>query len=347
MCGKGCERPGKLRELTVAITLTVVVCFAFCVTQPPPALSEALQGESQLHDSDRPDAQLMVLEADIAANRFQQVEPRLSEYLEHHPTSSTAHYDLGYVQFRNHEIGSSIRELSKSLELDPKNAEAHKVLALDCSIIGRYDIAETELQESAKLKPDSAEIHYFLARTYYTKGVYPLAKTEFETSIRLDSSFVKAYSNLGITMEALGDNANALRNYQSAIRLEDQHKLKSEWPYIYLSAFYNRQKDATNALAYSQEALKINPASDTAYFELAKAFRNQKDLQKAADAAGHAIDINSRVPDYFYVRGLVLRELGKAKESEEALAKYSQLRQNTGAQPKYQSEESLGFSDPR
>src|SRR4029077_20610134 len=136
-------------------------------------------------------------------------------------------------------------------------------------------------QQAVRLDPGSAEIHYFLARTYYTKGVYPLAKEEFETAIRLDSSYVKAYSNLGITMEALGDTTVALKNYLKAIHLEDRQGSKSEWPYIYLSSFYNRQKDAADALAYAQKATEINPASDTAYFELAKAFRTQKQLQKA------------------------------------------------------------------
>ena len=157
------------------------------------------------------DGFLREVERDIAANRLQESESRLQVYLKDHPDSPKAHYDLGYVEFRTHNMGSSIKELSKSLELNPANAEAHKILALDCSIIGRYDLAETELLEAARLKPESGEIHYFLARTYYTRGVYPLAKAEFQTAIRLNPSSVKAYSNLGITMEALGENPKRLR----------------------------------------------------------------------------------------------------------------------------------------
>jgi len=276
-----------------------------------------------------PDEPLAGMETDIAANKFVETESRLNNYLKDHPDSSRAYYDLGYVQFRTHNIGSSIKELSKSLELDPKNAEAHKVLALSCSIIGRYDLAEVELLQAVRLKPESAEIHYFLARTYYTRGVYPLAKSEFETAIRLDSSYIKAYSNLGITMEALGNTDAALKNYTTAIQLEDRRKQKSEWPYIYISAFYNRQKNAPEALLYARKAVEINPASDTVYFEMAKAYRTQKQLQKAVDAARSAIAINSQVSDYYYVMGLVLRELGNQQASDEALEKYAQLQQHS------------------
>jgi tetratricopeptide (TPR) repeat protein len=311
-------------------------------------ISQRAENDARVQVGEDSEALLDGIEADINAGKLAESEPGLNGYIKDHPDSSRAHYDLGYVQFRTHQIGASIKELSKSLELNPKNAEAHKVLALSCSIIGRYDLAEVELQEAARLKPDSAEIHYFLARTYYTRGVYPLAKSEFETSIRLDPSNIKAYSNLGITMEALGDNNGALKNYTAAIQLEDRQDHKSEWPYIYLSAFYNRQKNADEALHYARKAVDINSASDTAYFEMAKAYRTQKQLQKSVDAARSAVAINSRVPDYYYVMGLVLRELGDQQASQEALQKYAQLQQHSNdAVPEHPTEEPLIAPEPQ
>jgi tetratricopeptide (TPR) repeat protein len=347
-----CNESGGKAEEPVGIRLTVFFLVAWfvawffvtwffatsAIATPAPlgpaiAVSQDAKSDVRGHITEDADARLASAEADIDANKFDETESRLNAYLKDHPDSSRAYYDLGYVQFRTHNIGPSIKDLSKALELNPKNAEAHKVLALSCSIIGRYDLAEVELMEAARLKPGSAEIHYFLARTYYTRAVYPLAKTEFETAIRLNPSYIKAYSNLGITMEALGNTDAALKNYTTAIELEDRRKQKSEWPYIYLSAFYNRQKNAAEALAYARKAVEINSASDTAYFEMAKAYRTQKQLQKAVDAARSAIAINPQFPDYYYVVGLVLRELGNQQESEEALAKYAKLQQHSNAAP--------------
>ena len=311
--------------------MVFLAAWAMVGTHAVPALAAAVlqDAKSNIRERQEPVAVIESVEADIAANRFDEAESRLNAFLTDHPDSSRAYYDLGYVQFRTHKIGLSIKELSKSLELNPNNGEAHKVLALNCSIIGRYDLAEVELLEAVRLKPESAEIHYFLARTYYTRGVYPLAKSEFETAIRLDSSYVKAYSNLGITLEAMGNTDAALRNYSTAIRLEDRSEHKSEWPYLYISGFYNRQKNATEALNYAHQAMEIDPASDTAYFEMAKAYRTQNLLQRAVDAVRRAIVINSRVADYYYVLGLVQRELGNQQESREALEKYAQLQQSS------------------
>jgi len=331
----------RLIVLVTALAIVAVPMLAIPGSQDTTSNTNRRGGE----DSDGP---LQEAERDIAANKFQESESRLNVYLKDHPDSSKAHYDLGYIQFRTHDMGASIKELSKSLELNPANAEAHKILALDCSIVGRYDLAEVELVEAARLKPESAEIHYFLARTYYTRGVYPLAQSEYQTSIRLDPSSVKAYSNLGITLEALGDSAGALKNYTRAIQLEDQEKYRSEWPDVYLSAFYNRQKNATQALIYARRAVELNPRSDTVYFEMAKAYRTQKEFQKSADAARRAIAINAQVPDYYYVLGLVLRELGNQRESAKALAKYAELQQPSGnTAPEHAEQEPLSVPEPR
>jgi tetratricopeptide (TPR) repeat protein len=149
-------------------------------------------------------------------------------------------------------------------------------------------------------------------------------------------------------MEALGDSAEAFKNYTKAIQLEEQHKHRSEWPYIYLSSFYNRQNNAGRALIFARKAIELNPRSDTAFFEMAKAYRTQKELQKSADAARSAIAMNPQVPDDYYVLGLVLRELDNQKESAEALAKYAQLqRPSANTLPEHMAQEPLTAAEPR
>ena len=276
-----------------------------------------------------PEAALNPIEKKIAQNRFEEALAPLNGYLKANPQSPRAHYDLGYVFFRTHEIGSSIKELAKSLQLNANSAEAHKILGLDCTIVSRFDLAETEFREAARLEPGSAEIHYFLARTYYTRGVYPLARAEFETAIQRDASYMKAYNNLGLTMEILGNNSAALEDYQMAIKLDEQQDLKSEWPYVYLSSYYNRREDPADALAYAQKAIEVNPKSDPAYFQMAKAYRNQSDWQKAADEVLKAIDLDPRMAEYYYVLSLCLRKLGRQAESKTAMDQFEKLKRES------------------
>ncbi len=286
------------------------------------------QAPVELESAGQDDAEtLKRIEKQIVLGNFHGVIPSLNQYLKAYPDSTRAHYDLGYALFRTHQIGDSIKQLSRSLELNSRNAQAHKILGLDCSLVGRYDLAEIELQQAARLEPDSAEIHYLLGRIYYTRGVYPLAEREFKAAIRLSPPYMKAYANLGLTMEILGNNDEAVKDYQTAARLNEQQKLRSAWPYEYLSAFYNRQQKPQQAIQYARQAIAINAKFDLAYFQMAKAYEYLARWPDCETAARKAISLNPRTPDYYYVLSLALRKEGKSKASEAALATFAELHQ--------------------
>ncbi|PYX85060.1 MAG: hypothetical protein DMG70_04830 [Acidobacteria bacterium] len=96
----------------------------------------------------------------IRQGRFQSVEPLLRKYVTQHPRSSWAWYALGYSQFAQKKIGESIESLAKSLQLNLRNAEAHKILGRDLIMIGRFEAAQTEFEQGILCDPNSAEIRY-------------------------------------------------------------------------------------------------------------------------------------------------------------------------------------------
>ncbi len=273
-------------------------------------------------------SELKNAESEISNGNLTTAIANLNPYVMAHPDSARAHYDLGFAYFRAHQLGNSIRELSKSLELNPQNSQAHKILGLDCSTVGRYDLAEVELQQAANLEPDSAEIHYLLGRLYYTREVYPLARKEFQSALKLDTNYMKAYASLGLVMEIFGNNEEAVKNYQAAVRLNEQQNLKWAWPYEYLSAYYNRQEQLHQAIAYAHKAIAINPNFDLAYFQIARANQNAGHWPECEAAARKAIDLNPRTPDYYYVLSFALRKEGKVQDSETALQTFEKLHQN-------------------
>jgi tetratricopeptide (TPR) repeat protein len=272
--------------------------------------------------------QLKPLEDLIEQGQYQQTVQGLENYLHDHESSAKAHYDLGYVFFRTHQIGGAVRELSRSLQLNDKDAQAHKILGLVCTFVGRYDLAEAELQAAAQLEPNSAEIHYFLGRIYYTRQVFPMARTEFQAAIQLNPGYMKAYNNLGLVMEVLGKNDEAVQAYTTAAQINETQHLNSPWPFEYLSAHYNRQRQPALALEFAQKALLIDSKCDLAYYDLAQAFQTESDWQKAADAVQKAIAINSSTAEYFYLLSRAQRRLGKIPESDAALKRFEEIRKD-------------------
>jgi tetratricopeptide (TPR) repeat protein len=261
----------------------------------------------------------------IAKKSFQDVEPQLLSYLAAHPRSWKAYYCLGYVQLRQRRVGDSIKSLSKSLQLNPNNAEAHKILARDLVIIGRYDYALREFQAALRLDPTSAEVHYNCGRIYTFLDEFGKARAELEKAIRLDAKYMEAYNALGFAVEALGDDAGALENYLTAIRLNEERHAKFDAAYVNLSAYYRRRGKLDLAMEYAHRALALNPQSDLAYFQIAKTCRAQQDWPGVVAALEKAIAISSSRPEYFYVLGIAYGKLGRSQESERALQIFHDL----------------------
>jgi len=270
--------------------------------------------------------QIKNFEAAIGEDKIDEVEPLVSTYLQGHPNSWRAHYIEGYLLFRMRKVGDSIRELSKSLELNVDDPEAHKILAKDFVIIGQVDYALTELQQAVRLKPESAEIHYSLGEIYSAKDMLPESKSEFMAAIKWDATYAEAYNALGFTEESLDHDAAALEAYKKAIDVADKKGFKFDAPYINLSAYYNRLGNPELALQYAQKGIELNSKSDLAYYQMAKAYESRHELEQAAEALAKAISIMPSSAQYFYVLSQVDRKLGKQKESTEALQTFEKLK---------------------
>ena len=78
-----------------------------------------------------------------------------------------------------------------------------------------------------------------------------------------------------LAQEALGDNAGAIASHQKAIELNQARNGKFASAHVNLSAYYNRMGDAVKALEYARQALELDPKSDRAWFQKAKADESQ------------------------------------------------------------------------
>ncbi|MGC2181921.1 MAG: tetratricopeptide repeat protein [Terriglobales bacterium] len=270
-------------------------------------------------------ARLDQLENYIRANQFKEAEPLLADYVKEHPESSRGWYALGYSLFAQQKIGESLRALAKCLQLDVKNSEAHKILGRDLMIIGRFDAAQIEFEQGIRDDPKSAEMHYNLGKLFSMQDNWASGRKEFEEALRIDPSYVEALDALGLTQEALGDNPGAVASYEKAIALNQAHNGKFASAHVNLSAYYNRTGDHEKGLTYARQAIELDPKSDRAWFQKAKAEEGQGNLNDAADSLTQAISFNPRASSYYYVLSGVLRRLGKTKESKEALEVFTRL----------------------
>src|SRR5205814_667990 len=126
------------------------------------------------------------------------------------------------------------------LEIDIRNAEAHKILRRNLMIIGRFDAAELEFEQAIRFKPDSAENHYNLGKLFSIQDNWEPARKEFEAVLRITPSYVEALDGLGFALEALGDDAGAVASYEKAIAMSETRHGGFTSAHVNLSAYYNR-----------------------------------------------------------------------------------------------------------
>lgn len=273
----------------------------------------------------RPDARISEFEADIRAGKFAEVEPRLAAYVKEQPSSSWGWYALGYSLFAQQKIGESIQALAKSLQLDIRNAEAHKILGRNLMIIGRFDAAQVEFEQGLRYKPDSAELHYNLGKLFSIQDNWEPARKAFDAALKVDPDYVEAIDALGFALEALGDDAGAVARYEKAAALNESRQGTLASPQINLSAYYNRTGDAPRAMDHARKAIAIDPKSDRAWFQRAKADEREGRYAEAVGALNTAITLNTRASSYYYVLAGLYRRLGDLDESKKALEMFTRL----------------------
>ena len=274
-------------------------------------------------------AQVAAFEGRIREGQYKEVEPLLAEYVKQRPKSSWGWYALGYSLFAQQKIGDSINALAKSLELDIRNAEAHKTLGRNLMIIGRFDAAQVEFEQGLRYKPESAEIHYNLGKLFSIQDNWEPARKEFEAALRTDPKYVEALDALGFALEALSDEAGAVASYEKAIALNEARHGTFASAHVNLSAYYNRTGNPGKALEYARQALDLDPKSDRAWFQKAKADERQGRLDDAVDSVNRAISYSPRSSSYFYVLAGLYRRLGKMEESRKALEAFTRLERET------------------
>jgi tetratricopeptide (TPR) repeat protein len=292
-------------------------------------------------------ARVSELESYIRDAKWAEVEPLLTKYVEERPKSSWGWYALGYTHFAQKKIGESIKALARSLQLDVKNVEAHKILGRNLMIIGRFDAAQTEFEQAVFYQPDSAESHYNLGKLHSIQDNYEPARTAFEAALRIDPGYLEALDGLGFALEALGDDAGAIVKYQEAIRLNEERGGKFASAHVNLSAYYNRSGDPGKAIEYARKAIALDPTSDRAFFQKAKADEREGRLKDAVAALNAAISYNPRAASYYYVLAGVYRQLGWTVESRTALEQFKRLEQESAAlEKKRKSGASTGTRKP-
>jgi len=181
------------------------------------------------------------------------------------------------------QYGQAQRVCRQIIEARPANADAHNILGVTLSALGKSDDAITSLRRAIKLNAQAPSYHANLGEILRQNNRLDEAEQALEAAVRLDPQNAQALNNLGI------------------IRYE--------------------QRRFKEAVDFYRQALAVRPQMSEALNNLGNAHRMTGDIDAAINAYQEALTIRANYPEAYNNLGTLLQQDKKIEEAEHALRK--------------------------
>ena len=190
-----------------------------------------------------------------------------------------AFHGLAEIDLRRGKYDRAADWVGKAIQLQPQNAEYHRLLALIHIQAERNREALSVAQQALLLDPMSAYAHYLLGLGYERLHQTEEARDSYEHSIALDPSFAAAYFLLGkLYSREQATFGLASENFKKALSLGlDRPDLRKS-----LGSVLVKQQEYEEAVRVLDRAVKDSPADSELSYFLSTAYRR---LGKTAQAA--------------------------------------------------------------
>lgn len=200
---------------------------------------------------------------------------------------------LGQGYLQQGKLETAQERLQRALKLDPKNVDAHTMMAVLNERIGRPEMAEKFYRSAAELKPDGGAVNNNYGAFLCGKGRYDEADVYFQRA--LADPFYKtpgdAYGNAGTCAAKAGQSDKALGYFRSALETQPKNAMA-----LFEMARINYEKnDNLRARAFMQRLEAVAPP-EPAILELGE--RIELRLGDKTAAKNYRDRLKQEFPDY-------------------------------------------------
>jgi len=140
-----------------------------------------------------------------------------------------------------------------------------------------YDTAVEYFYKSINLNPRNAQAYNNLAMAYWQKNNKGLAIKYFKKSNSLNKNYTQPLVNLSILYSQMGDNEKRVFYLKKAI----QNNSSDYWAYYLLGDYYKSISSYPKAIENLKEAIKINSKFSQAYLGIALCFFETEEFNYA------------------------------------------------------------------
>ena len=213
----------------------------------------------------------------------------------------------------------------QALNLNPKNVHALHNLGLLILERGLSGAALPYLKYANELGPRVAEVRNTYGNALWNLGYQDEAEAEYRKSVELKPNYAVAWRGLGRALAETNRPAEAEVCYRKAVELNPRYR-----DVLINLGNMLRIKNIEEAMAFTRQALEVDPTSAIAHNNLGNFLRDLDRLDEAAECYSKAVECDPQLYVAVLNLGTVLNHIGKTAESAEALRRVIALDPSRG-----------------
>lgn len=235
--------------------------------------------------------QTRLAEVYAALGRYDEAVVALQKAIEINSKNADAHRILGIAHFQKGMFDEALNELKQAVAINPKSPGAHNNLGMAYCASGLLDKAISEYREALAIEPDFVEAHFNLAVAYGTAGLVDEEISEYNKGLSMNPNVAEAHSNLGAAYADKGMWDDAIAEYKKTLAINPQSSNTNH----NLGLAYGQKGMLDEAIAQFKRALTIDPRNGETHFSLAVTYYKKKQYGLAIRHCDEAVRLGFKV----------------------------------------------------
>lgn len=197
---------------------------------------------------------------------------------------------------RAEHLDEDVRGLKQILAADPRSAEAHVLLGIAYRAIGSEELigeSVAEFRQALDLDPALVPVRFYLARVYVDLGRFSRAREELETALERAPGNPEFLALLGETERQLKNPARAVELTRQALRANESFAQARY--YLGLALYDLGRRD--EAITELERVVASGPAAADPYLALGTAYLEAKRVAEAQQTLMKGVRIDAKRPE--------------------------------------------------
>ncbi|HEY3839825.1 MAG TPA: tetratricopeptide repeat protein [Bryobacteraceae bacterium] len=196
----------------------------------------------------------------------------------------------------------ALSSLEQALKLDPKLIPALTLYAKIAMSMNRLELARESLERALAVDPKAAYARFLYGLSYYLGNDLAHALPEFERARAANPKDGRASLYLGLTYESTGRTGEAMRMYEESVRVGP-----STEGYLAGARLLYLEGRLDECERWIRDALKLEPDSRDAHFELARLLLREQKMEPAAMEGERALELREGAVTDSQIHYLLIR----------------------------------------